>query len=35
VTEHHLVLRTGERSDLTQDFPWDRLRAYVKSPPWK
>lgn len=35
VTEHHLVLRTGERSDLTPDFPWKKLKAYVKSPPWK
>lgn len=35
VTEHHLVLRTGERSDLTQDFPWEKLKRYVKNPPWK
>jgi len=35
VTEHHLVLRTGERSDLTPDFPWVLLKKYVKTPPWK
>ena len=35
VTEHHLVLRTGERSDLTPDFPWVTLKKYVKNPPWK
>lgn len=35
VTEHHLVLRTGERSDLTPDFPWAKLKTYVKHPPWK
>ena len=35
VTEHHLVLHNGQRSDLTPDFPWKKLRAYVKNPPWK
>jgi N-acetyl-anhydromuramyl-L-alanine amidase AmpD len=35
VTEHHLVLRTGERSDMTSDFPMAKLKKYVMNPPWK
>jgi N-acetyl-anhydromuramyl-L-alanine amidase AmpD len=34
VTDHKAVLRTGERSDMTSDFPWWELKKYVETQPW-